>query len=65
MITEKHECQSEFDALEDCVVLFVGEDETAFFEGFRTFCAVTDADGGDWVADGGVEAALFGESAGV
>ena len=49
--------------LEERLFIDAGDDEVAFVDGFGALCGGTNADGWEWVAHTGEEAAFFGESA--
>ena len=49
--------------LEERLFVDAGDDEVAFVDGLRALCAGANADGGEWVAHTGEEAAFFGECA--
>ena len=51
--------------LKEALLVDAADEEAAFVEGFGPFGAGADADCGEGVADGGKEAALFGQSAAV
>lgn len=51
--------------LKEALLVDAADEEAAFVEGFGSFGAGADADCGERVADGGEEAALFGEGAAV
>ena len=51
--------------LKEALLVDAADEEAAFVEGFGAFGAGADADCGEGVADGGEEAALFGEGAAV
>ena len=46
-------------------LIYTGQEEAGFVQGFRALRTGADADGGEWMADGGEEAALLGQGAGV
>ena len=49
--------------LEERLFVDAGDDEVAFVDGFRALGGGANADGGEWVAHTGEEAAFFGECA--
>ena len=51
--------------LEERLFVDAGDDEVAFVDGFRALGGGANADGGEWVAHTGEEAAFFGECAGI
>ena len=51
--------------LEERLFVDAGDDEVAFVDGFRALCGGANADGGEWVAHTGEEAAFFGKCAAI
>lgn len=63
VLTVTAEFYSSVNCLEERLFVDAGDDEVAFVDGLRALCAGANADGGEWVADTGEEAALFGKGA--
>lgn len=51
--------------LDERLFVDTGDDEVAFVDGFRALSGGANADGGEWVAHTGEEAAFFGECAAI
>lgn len=51
--------------LEERLFVDAGDDEVAFVDGFRALCGGANADGGEWVAHTGEEAAFFRKCAAI
>ena len=59
------EFYSSVNCLEERLFVDASDDEVAFVDGFRALCGGANADGGEWVAHTGEEAAFFGECAAI
>ena len=65
VLTVAAEFYGSVNCLEERLFVDAGDDEVAFIDGFRALCGGANADGGEWVAHTGEEAAFFGECAAI